>query len=37
MNTAAQMAAVAAGLVGKRLMYKNLIADNGLSSGARSA
>ena len=37
MDTAAQMAAVAAGMVGKRLMYKNLIADNGLSSGARSA
>ena len=36
MNTAAQMAAVAAGLIGKRLMYKSLIADNGLSSGARS-
>ena len=35
-NTAAQMAAVAAGLVGKRLMYKQLTADNGLSSGARS-
>ena len=35
-NTAAQMAAVAAGLVGKRLMYKQLIADNSLSSGARS-
>ena len=35
-GTAAQMAAVAAGLVGKRLMYKQLTADNGLSSGARS-
>ena len=28
---------VVAGLVGKRLMYRQLIADNGLSSGARSA
>ena len=27
---------VVAGLIGKRLMYKQLIADNGLSSGARS-
>ena len=36
MNTAAQMAAVAGGLIGKRLMYSKLIADNGLSSGARS-
>ena len=36
-GTAAQMAAVAAGLIGKRLMYRQLIADNGLSSGARSA
>ena len=36
MNTAAQMAAVAGGLIGKRLMYKSLIADNGLPSGARS-
>ena len=35
MNTAAQMAAVAAGLIGKRLMYRELIADNGLPSGAR--
>ena len=37
MNTAAQMAAVAAALIGKRLMYRELIADNGLSSGARSS
>ena len=37
MDTAAQMAAVAGGLIGKRLMYRSLIADNGLSSGARSA
>ena len=35
-DTAAQMAAVAAGLVGRRLMYRDLTADNGLSSGARS-
>ena len=27
---------VVAGLIGRRLMYSNLIADNGLSSGARS-
>ena len=36
LDTAVQMTAVAAGLVGKRLMYRDLIADNGLSSGARS-
>ena len=36
MDTAAQMASVVAGLIGKRLMYRQLIADNGLSSGARS-
>ena len=36
MGTAAQMAAVAGGLIGKRLMYSKLIADNGMSSGARS-
>ena len=36
MDTAAQMTEVAAGLVGKRLMYRELIAPNGLSSGARS-
>ena len=36
MNTAAQMAVVAGGLTGKRLMYSQLIADNGLSSGTRS-
>ena len=34
-DTLAQMAAVAAGLIGKRLMYRQLIADNGLDSGAR--
>ena len=32
----AQMTSVAAGLVGKRLMHQNLIAPNGLPSGARS-
>ena len=36
LDTAAQMAVVTAGLIGKRLMYRDLIADNGLSSGARS-
>ena len=36
MNTAAQMATVAAGMVGKRLMYSQLVANNGLASGARS-
>ncbi len=35
-DTLAQMVVVAAGLVGKRLMYRDLIAQNGLSSGARS-
>ena len=35
-DTAAQMAAIAAGLVGRRLMYRDLIAPNGLPSGARS-
>ncbi|MDE0123804.1 MAG: hypothetical protein OXN97_04420 [Bryobacterales bacterium] len=35
-GTLAQMAALIAGPVGKRLMYRNLIADNGLPSGARS-
>ncbi len=35
-DTLAQMVVVAAGLVGKRLMYRDLIASNGLSSGARS-
>ena len=29
------MTALLAGLVGKRLMYRDLIADNGLPSGAR--
>ena len=35
-GTLAQMTALVAGLVGKRLMYRDLIADNGLPSGARS-
>ena len=35
LGTLAQMTALVAGLVGKRLMYTDLIADNGLSSGAR--
>lgn len=34
-DTGDQMGDVAAGMVGKRLRYKDLIADNGLSSGAR--
>ncbi|MDE0310843.1 MAG: IS1595 family transposase [Caldilineaceae bacterium] len=34
-DTLEQMQAVVAGLVGKRLMYRELIADNGLDSGAR--
>ena len=36
LDTMAQMTALVAGLVGKRLMRRDLIADNGLSSGARS-
>lgn len=36
-NTVDQMAALARGMVGKRLTYAALIADNGLASGARSA
>ena len=35
-DTLAQMVVVAAGLVGKRLMYRDLIAHNGLPSGARA-
>ncbi len=35
-DTLAQMAGMALGLAGKRLKYRHLIADNGLSSGARS-
>ena len=36
-DTLAQMAAVVAGLIGRRLLYSDLIADNGLPSGARDA
>ena len=36
LDTIAQMTALAQGMVGKRLKYKDLVADNGLSSGARS-
>ncbi|MDE0404993.1 MAG: IS1595 family transposase [Nitrospira sp.] len=35
-DTLTQMASMAIGLAGKRLKYRHLIADNGLSSGARS-
>ena len=35
-DTVKQMQSVVAGMVGKRLMYRDLIADNGLESGARS-
>jgi len=35
-DTLAQMTALVAGMVGKRLMYRDLVADNGLPSGARS-
>ena len=35
-DTVAQMASLAAGMAGKRLRYQDLIADNGLPSGARS-
>ena len=35
-DTIAQMQHVVAGMVGKRLMYRDLIASNGLDSGARS-
>ena len=34
-DTLAQMATVCAGMIGKRLMYRNLIRPNGLPSGAR--
>ena len=34
-DTIRQMQDVVAGMVGKRLMYRDLIADNGLSAGAR--
>ena len=36
LDTIAQMEEVVAGLIGRRLLYRDLIADNGLSSGARS-
>ncbi len=36
-GTLAQMRHTAAGLVGRNLLYRELVADNGLSSGARSA
>ena len=36
-NTAEQMGHVTAGMVGKRLRYRDLTADTGLSSGARSS
>ena len=36
LDTIEQMESVVIGLVGKRLMYGNLIADNGLESGARA-
>ena len=34
-DTIKQMGGVIAGMVGKRLMYRDLIANNGLASGAR--
>lgn len=37
MDTLAQMADVAAALVGRRLLYRDLTADNGLPSGSRAA
>ena len=36
LDTLEQMGAVVVGVVGKRLMYRQLIADNGLPSGARA-
>ena len=36
LDTLAQMATLAAGLAGKRLMLRDLVADNGLPSGVRS-
>ena len=36
-DTIDQMHDIAAGMVGKRLMYRDLIADNGMDSGARKA
>ena len=37
LDTADQMEALAVGMVGKRLKYEDLIADNGLESGARGS
>ncbi len=34
-DTADQMVSIVAGLIGRRLLYRDLIADNGLSSGSR--
>ena len=36
-GTLAQMRHTVAGLVGRKLLYRTLVAENGLSSGARSA
>ena len=36
-DTVDQMEAMVAGMAGKRLRYRELIADNGLSNGARRA
>lgn len=36
-DTVDQMASVVTGMIGKRLMYRELIAGNGLASGARTA
>lgn len=36
LDTQAQMTALVAGLAGKRLMRRDLVADNGLPSGTRS-
>ncbi len=35
-GTVNQMTVVVSGMIGKRLRYSDLIADNGLDSGARS-
>ena len=37
LDTVDQMATMAASMIGRRLMYRDLIADNGLDSGARSS
>ena len=36
MSRSKRMASVAAGMVGKRLVYRGLVADDGLAGGARS-